>query len=310
MSKLLKFSAETGEKFLTYSLVSVGLGTVIAQVAPHVWFLDNYAGLFQLYKKGFAVEVPSHFETMLSEISDDLAIPVKNPLTRLLTVIGFDTMHFGTTSTTSGCFIGIPVNFNYKSEKDIDKLSIQVGNKSVPWDSKDGIELANSLILSDAAKRFGIAYELSLVDTFKFYLHCFSGPVIVIICGGVNNYFCNIFGLPYRPFPVKGVFYGLLIAFGIGFYYLSKDLITTYYEMQALKNVSKVGEEYITGGLEFYDKLLARNKALRNLLPDGSSEFNTDGDSIYLFRKKHVPITVKKQLLEKELEKLNHSNII
>lgn len=78
------------------------------------------------FRNGFVVEVSEDLNNMLQQASDDLSVPIKNPVTKLFTSIGFDTFHFGSTSANTGSLIGIPISFFYKSAFDIDKSSIQV----------------------------------------------------------------------------------------------------------------------------------------------------------------------------------------
>lgn len=300
LSGLRRLSQETGSKILTYSASTIAIGSMAGQLGLHTFLLDQYSGLFQLYRNGYEVEVSDELESMLSQVSDDLAIPIKNPPTSLFGVIGFDIFHFGSTTLTTGARIGVPASFFYKSKADLDRSAVQIVSKPVPWSSADGEKLEKSLIMNDLAKKFAIGYELAIADTHKIFLQSVSAPFSVFLFSVLNNYFCDQFGLIHRPPVLKGIFYSLLTVFTFGVYCAMKDMATQYCELSALEKVCEGGEDYILGGLEFYEKLLSKNEALRNLLPDGHSDFTTKGDPIYWFRKKHVPPTeIKSILLQK-----------
>lgn len=76
----------------------------------------------------------------------------------------------GSTSSGFGGYIGIPINYLYKTTNDIDKMNIKMGTKSINWNSKHGQLLEESLVLTEDEKDFGLlraAFELRN----KNYIH-------------------------------------------------------------------------------------------------------------------------------------------
>lgn len=69
------------------------------------------------------------------------------------------------------------------------------------------------------------------------------------------------------------------------------------------------GKDYIEGGIEYFDKQLKMNKALRNLLHDGQSTYAVSGNYNFFIRQKSLPLTVQKSLLEEDLRKLDPSAV-
>lgn len=61
--------------------------------------------------------------------------------------------------------------------------------------------------------------------------------------------------------------------------------------------------EFIDTGIAFYDKLLKKNVALRNL--SGENIYTASGNENYMLRQKSLPLTIRKAFFEmkkKELE--------
>lgn len=75
-----------------------------------------------------------------------------------------------------------------------------------------------------------------------------------------------------------------------------------YYDTCADKELCDVGPEFMEAGVRFYDKLLRKNIAIRNLTNDNS--FTVKGNEQFLWRQKSLPLTIRKSYFELRLEDL------
>lgn len=85
-----------------------------------------------------------------------------------------------------------------------------------------------------------------------------------------------------------------------GLWLMLKDMATNGLENAADKEVAELSIDLAKGGLEFYEQVLKRNMALRELMgPDGEAVFAASGNPQMLLRTKHVPITIRRNNLRK-----------
>lgn len=98
------------------------------------------------------------------------------------------------------------------------------------------------------------------------------------------------------------VLYTILSVFGYGLYSFLTDCTQVYYDTEVDKELCEVGPEFMDAGVRFYDKLLKKNMAIRNLLGDGS--FSAKGNINSFIRQKTIPLTVRKTYFEMRLNEL------
>lgn len=80
------------------------------------------------------------------------------------------------------------------------------------------------------------------------------------------------------------------------------DMFQNGLDVQAEHTLAEMGEETIEAGISYYNKILKRNVALHRL--SDKKMFTPRGDDAHLFRRKTVPISLRKEFLELELKKL------
>ena len=76
---------------------------------------------------------------------------------------------------------------------------------------------------------------------------------------------------------------------------------------QSDRQVCAMGPEYCRGGMEYYDRMLQRHLALRELMPDGKGKklFNAVGNlNEGLIWNKYMPISSRKAICEEVLKKI------
>lgn len=67
-------------------------------------------------------------------------------------------------------WIGIPLNFFYSTNQDIDRFNLKLRNEPIDWNSKYGEMLEKSLILTDDEKLFGITKATMELRNYN-YIH-------------------------------------------------------------------------------------------------------------------------------------------
>lgn len=68
--------------------------------------------------------------------------------------------------------------------------------------------------------------------------------------------------------------------------------------------MSNFGREFIEAGIGFYDKLLKKNIACRQLSGD-ETEYTALGNENFIFRQKRLPLTIRKTFFEEKLKELD-----
>lgn len=99
--------------------------------------------------------------------------------------------------------------------------------------------------------------------------------------------------------------YSILGMFGYGLYSFLTDYTQVYYDTAVDKELCEAGPEFMDAGVRFYDKLLKKNIAVRNLLGDNS--YTVMGNEKYLLRQKSLPLTIRKSYFELRLDELKKS---
>lgn len=70
--------------------------------------------------------------------------------------------------------------------------------------------------------------------------------------------------------------------------------------------MASFGREFVEAGIRFYDKLLKKNIACRELTGD-ESEYTAMGNENFMLRQKRAPLTDRKLFFEAKLEELKKS---
>lgn len=79
------------------------------------------------------------------------------------------------------------------------------------------------------------------------------------------------------------------------------------YDGDTDETLASLGPGFISAGERFYDKLLKKNIACRELTGD-NSEFTALGNENYLVRRKRLPLTIRKAYFELKNEELQKKN--
>ena len=178
--------------------------------------------------------------------------------------------------------LGIPKNFYCTNIIEVDELGVHIGRKKVDgMQSQTEQDLLQSLILSESAQKFAVARELYYIldnwsllrgilpSAFVFlgYFLCFHGPRLLFAKGAPVS-LVSIF-----RFTVISVFVTWLSC------KLAKSVFLHRMIYSIDEKAAKVNSEYAEGGVEYFEKHCAWNKACKVLLgAKGDKIFTVTGN--------------------------------
>jgi len=222
-----------------------------------------------------------------------------------------DPFHKGSVQLRTGSLIGLPVTFSYKTADDVDKSSFSVRQEKVDWSSSRGEELQNALVLSDKAKAFAIAREIFYVKSFAVHwdtsLQTLSA-MLAYLSGSFLN-FRLMLTLRLKLWARFTVFSAVAVAW-FAFYLTVDDAIHCWYDNRVDESAAKLRKIYAEGGVEFYEKMLQRNCAMRSLMGSRGPQFYTYyGNLVSVWRNRSVQLTSRRDNLVKYLAEYDHGNI-
>lgn len=177
--------------------------------------------------------------------------------------------------------------------------------KPVDWTSEAGQKLGEALVLPEKVQMFGICREIMMTQTKHLYINSLSPSVILLGTYLGTRRLNEKMNFYARPLGLRMIVYSLISIFSTGLYFMVKDVMQVHYEAAADEQLANLGPDFIEGGIEFYDKILKRNMALRHFMgKEGEKLYSSKGNENFLLRHKRVPLTIRKEYFESRLQKL------
>lgn len=212
---------------------------------------------------------------------------------------GFHPVGAGVPWLPAGAQIGIPANFNSTPDdtSGITNRTIYINGKMVDWSSDSGAALQQSLVFSRDAQRFAVAREVARLQSGGPVL---SAAVAPLCLGGVWVYSVlmkQLFGLHGGPPLLRGAVNVVALGVGAVSYFLSSDAVSQWVDCNSDRRAAGVSRDYAKGGVEFYDKILSRNKTLRSLMGQKGEEMYALSGNLFpahIFQLKHTPYTSRR----------------
>lgn len=179
----------------------------------------------------------------------------------------------------------------------------QVNQKNINWESEVGKKLANALILPDKVQEFAICREILMANNNKVVFESCYPFMSIFFVYNLCQYLNKRLNL-YAAHPlVRSTMYTIVGLFGVGTYFLMKDLTEVHYETDVDKKLCELGPEYVENGVIFYEKLLQRNQALRELMgSEGERKYTKMGNENYGIRQPRIALIHRKQFFELQLK--------
>lgn len=304
------FVSPAGRNVARLGALAGTIGGFCVFYLPNTFLLNKYQELTQRYRNGVPIPLPEKLKILTDEVMVDLKLsPLECSMVKLYTVLGFDIHHAGSLLTNTGGILGIPLHFRYSAIEEFETSNMRFGDEEIKWDSPEGQSLKESLILSRDAKKFAIARNLSHLSTGEPFVKGAGSASIIGACyflaSGVNkkqNFYA-------RPVGLRIMWYSLVSMFAYTMWVFGQDFPTCTYEKDADLAAIELGENYINGGFEFYDKILQRNIALRTLMGvDGEKLFTAGGNEQVTVRTKHLPLAMRRDYLKMKVDELRKTD--
>ncbi|XP_038214974.1 transmembrane protein 177 isoform X2 [Zerene cesonia] len=294
------FLTEQGRRFSFAVVTGTGLALTAVRYTPHTFLIDKYRDFVRYYSAGKPVELSEQLQQRFNKCLDILNLSdVHKKIVKPFSVYGFDLFHAGSTSSRFGVQIGIPVNFNYKSLVDIEKDNLQVNQKRVDLTTEVGSKLSEALILPEKVQEFAMCREILMTHNNKIMFESAYPFMSIFLVYNLSSYLNKKLNLYAAPTALRSIMYSITGLFGVGIYFLFKDMTEVHYEARTDEVLSKLGPDFIESGIIFYEKLLARNQALRELMgAEGEAKYSVFGNENYGLRQPHIALVHRKQFFE------------
>lgn len=297
-SRFLKYTVLL-QKYRTPLLIASCGGVFAANMFYHVCPDMSYRQLYQAWYKGEPVTLSEKLEEVFQQVLKDYSASSTKNFSAFAS-FGFHPVGAGVPWLPAGAQIGIPANFNSTTDdpSGITNRTIFINGKTVDWSSETGSALKDALVFSTDAQKFAIAREVARLQS--------GGPVISaavapFCLGGVWVYSVvlkQVFGLHTGPLLLRGA--ANLLALGIGAvsYILTSDAVSQWIDNSSDRRAAGVSRDYAKGGVEFYDKILSRNKTLRSLMGQKGEEMYAPSGNLFpahILQLKHTPYTSRRE---------------
>ncbi|XP_076603593.1 transmembrane protein 177 [Chaetodon auriga] len=306
-SSFLKYSVLL-QKYRTPLVFASCGGVFAANLFYHVFPDVSYRPLYQAWYKGQPVTLSEKLEDVFQQVLKDYGFSSPKNFSAFAS-FGFHPVGAGVPWLPAGAQIGIPANFNSTPDdlSGITNRTIFINGKMVDWNSDAGSALKEALVFSLEAQKFAIAREVARLQSGGPVL---SAAVAPLSLGGVWVYSVvlkQVMGLHAGPALFRGI--ANLVALGLGAvsYFLTSDAVGQWTDLRSDQRAAGVSRDYAKGGVEFYDKILSRNKTLRSLMGQKGEDMYAPSGNLFpahLLQLKHTPYTLRRDgiltLLEKE----------
>ncbi|XP_044752767.1 transmembrane protein 177 [Coccinella septempunctata] len=285
------------------SFMAAGLigGVAFAHMAPHTILIEYYVDFLHHYRKGFAVPLSAETKEKFQKVLDILEVnPERRPFYQPFNIVGFHVGGIGSSFGKWGIRIGIPANFSYKTETDVDISRITLGGeKLASWETEAGKKLLKSLIISENAQNFAIAREIKMRETPKLMIDTFFATTCSFATYALSRSINTTYNLYAKPLVVRLIMYSLVTCFTLGNYFFVKDYSQVHYEQIIDKELKEKSPELAEGGKEYYTKLLLRNICLRSILgKEGERLYSPLGNENSFIRMKTLPLMQRREFFE------------
>ncbi|NWI65479.1 TM177 protein, partial [Todus mexicanus] len=303
---LRKASVWLKKRKITVLAVSC-MGLFGANLSYHV-FPETFKLLHECWSEGQPAELSQKLCDVFQDVLQDIHVKATDSY-RAFAASGFHPVSAGIPWLPAGSLVGIPPNFDSTAEdkKGITNHVVVINGKKVDWESNEGVALKEALTFSLEAQKFAIAREVVYLQNGSPLASAVVAPTCLagtIVCGkGIQL----LLGLSRGPMTLRSICNLLTAAGGLMCYYVSYDAVTYHLDCKADRKAATVSKDYARGGVEFYDKILSRNRILRGLMgKEGTKIYAPSGNLFprHWFRIKYTPYTYRRDLILNILREL------
>lgn len=226
-SKFLKFMASPRGREVTFAAsVSAAVLGFSINFLPHGFLQYKYREFIANYHQGMERPVTDKLKEKVELVIDLLNLPdFERKFVDSFMVSGFDIRHLGSLRLRFGANVGLPINYTYTSDSDIDKGAVIVRGQPVDWSSKGGELLKEALVLKDDEQVFAIAREVIYMKEKNLILDsCFPTASIFMYYLMTHNINSKLH-MFHRPLSFRIGLYGICGFMTYGLYALATDFL-------------------------------------------------------------------------------------
>ncbi|XP_006137783.2 transmembrane protein 177 [Pelodiscus sinensis] len=272
-----------------------------ANLSYHVCPEQTFKLWYQCWTRGQPAELSEKLRSLFSDVLQDVGVKSTNCY-QPFAAFGFHPVSAGIPWLPAGSLVGLPANFNSTAEdkQGIVNRVIMINGKEVDWESKEGLTLKEALIFSPEAQKFAIAREIVYLQSNSPVVYAAVLPVCLAGTCLSGVAIKQLLGLYSGPMVFRGIYNITLAAVGLIGYFLAYDAVSQALDYRSDRQVAIISKDYAKGGVEFYNKVLSRNRTLRTLLgKQGEKMYAPSGNLFprYGFRLKHAPYTSRRDLI-------------
>ena len=246
-NKILTYFATDKGRFVSFfAIFGCGIQVALFRNALHSQLQGYLEDLNQHFTDGSPTKLSPKLKQILDEVAIELDLsPEEIQNTKVILANVEEPISYGYSKYTlcQKVLLCLPYYFNYGSSDNVDK----------------------NVILTDNAKKFGIARELQRASMGIRRLETYFGMVLLCstyICSRVINTKFNLLRL---KFTSRLIPYLSLVLFHFGFMWnFSNSVLRATHEHELDDMIARISENYATGGVEFYAKERDRNLASRD----------------------------------------------
>ncbi|KAL7046449.1 hypothetical protein ACKWTF_002576 [Chironomus riparius] len=296
------FTTERGKKFMMYTSTIAGLSAFCIKYLPHTLLAEKHKEIVASYQNGIERKVSETLEKRLVTALNSLKITdSERDFFVPFIVSGFDLYSIGSTKFRDGCLVGIPVNYSYTASDEIPRTEITVrGYDQVDWSSNAGKLLQEGLVLSEPEQIFGICREILELKSHKVLFNALYPVGSILLYYSITSTVNTRNHLFKGPLSLRLVMYSIVGLFSLGIYCFVKDFTQVALDKYVDETLANLGANFLVAGLGFYDKILKKNMAIKNLT--NTSELTAMGNINSYFRTKTIPLTDRKMYFQKRLK--------
>ncbi|CAN2389115.1 Transmembrane protein 177, partial [Pristimantis euphronides] len=282
------------------------LGLFAVNVSYHVFPEQTFRRLYQGWCKGEPAALSDRLRLLFRDVLQDTHLGSSGFTP--FAAYGFQPVSAGVPWLPGGCLIGIPTSYNgtMADGTGITDQLLVINGKEVDWAHEPGISLRNYLTLSANAQKFSMAREAIHAQTSGPILQASVAPLCLTSVCISNVAIKQLLGLYSGPMLLRGVFNVLAVFLGFTGYCFCYDAVSQWLDYRSDRKAAAVSKAYAQGGLEFYEKILARNRLLRAIMGKAGENMYAPSGNLFpkhKLRLKHASYTSRRDRILHALEK-------
>ncbi|XP_032282472.1 transmembrane protein 177 [Phoca vitulina] len=288
-------AATLAHRHRTSLLVGSCAGLFGAQISYHLAPDPVMRWLYQYWPRGQPAPLSPELRGLFQEVLQDIGVPSGHRC-EAFTTFTFQPVSAGFPQLPAGAVVGIPATFLGGTLINTDHPVVVHGHR-VNWQSPAGARLRDALTLSRDAQKFALAKEVVYVESGAAALQALPAPACLAGTWALGVGAKHALGLYGGPMNLRAAFNLLAAVAGFVAYAFSADSLTHALEAWLDRRAAALSAAYARGGVEFYEKILSGNVAVRSLLGDRGEKLYTPSGNIvprHWFRIKHLPYTARR----------------